>query len=393
MKQKYFSIFALYIALAWPPVLCAQESPTAFMERQKAEAKTQVETLLKSGTPRDRAWAAHLCVKHELKECIPALLAGLNSKFGDTGWFSSTGLCPDVGRVELEESRFPEATIQAIGNQAVLDALIRLGARPTAKELQPFFKGHPNEAIILLSRNPKEKENEAALISFLVPEFRNLVVNVLAASKSKLLAVKFLQNPVTIQAWVSTPRQRQSRQIPFGTVGATITTSAPCKPSGFPPIRFYKLVFPSIAVPINQKIVTSEGQLEWKVLDFGQSHELNGKLYSDSILPYFFPCRIQVAQVLEDAGAFRELPDFPVVSVQFPWVGSADACKRIAATCARTHRAFAELKQKFVAKNILTQAEADAIPLKIKVEIVDDRYPARKPLPKLGCPECPSLEK
>ncbi len=384
------SLALSFLLFTFPPASRAQETPAALVERQKVEAKEEVTRLLKSGTPRDRAWAAHLCVKHGLKECVPALIAALNPKFGDTGWASPTHLCPDVGRTEVEVSRIPEAQIQALGNQAVLDALIRLGARPSAKDLQPFFKGHPNEAIILLSRNPKQKGHEAALVGFLTPEYRNFVVHVLTASRSEMLAIHILKDPMVLQVELGDPEPEKSSSVRSGTPGASITTSAPCKPSGFPPVQFYKLVLPPLAYVETRNSASEghEGHLAWKILTWGEFHEMSWKEYSDTEIPYHLPCLLHVASLLGNPQPFLDLPVFPKVTLQLPWAGQKDACQHIADTCARTRKAFFALKQRYVAKNILTQSEADAIPLKIKLEILDARPSGSRPLPKIECPDC-----
>jgi hypothetical protein len=390
MNRIVTGFLSLLFLLGVPVGIRAQESPAAFVERQKTEAKEEVVRFLKSGTPRDRAWAAHLCAKFELKEFAPQLIAALNPKFGNTGWASPTPLCPDRGRTEVEENRFPEEKIQAIGNQAVLDALIRLGARPTADELRPYAKGHPNETLILLAREPVL--NEAALMTFLDGDAAAFAMPVLVKSRSRMLAVKFLRESVTIRVSITAPERKNHSGmpggVPGGVAGASISTATPCPLVNYPRIRFYKLVSPTLATLYGQKVETEE-KLAWITLDFGRSYDEPWRQYQDERNVSPLPCRQLVADLMEDSGAFRDLEDFPRVVITFPWAGQKDACRRIAETCTRTRAAFLELKRKYVVKNILTQAEADAIPFKIKLEIVDARPSGSRPLPEFKCPDCP----
>lgn len=293
-------------------------------------------------------------------------------------------------RIEVEESRFPEARIQSIGNQVVLDALIRLGAHPTADELRPYFKGHPNETLILLAREPVL--NEAALMTFLNGETGAFVMPVLVKSRSRMLAVKFLSERVTIRAAIIGPevekRSRMPGGVPGGMIGASVSTATPCRPVNYPEIKFYRLVSPTLSA-IHGRSVETESGLAWLTLDFGSSHNETTEQYQNERTVSPLPCRQLVADLLGESGAFRDLKDFPRVVITFPWNGQKDACQRIAETCARTRTAFLELKQRFVANNILTQAEADAIPFKIKLEIMDARISDGRPLPKIECLDCP----
>jgi hypothetical protein len=182
MNRIITGCLSIFFLLGAPFGIRAQESPAALVERQKTEAKEEVARLLKSGTPRDRAWAAHLCLKHGLKESVAELIAALNPAVGSVRRWSSSPGCSEVKDLN-NEKYFSEEQLQVIANQAVLDALIRLDARPTANELRPYFSGHPNETIILLAREPFQ--NESDLLNFPTPGFRNFGLKVLADMRSK----------------------------------------------------------------------------------------------------------------------------------------------------------------------------------------------------------------
>jgi hypothetical protein len=380
----FIELAALFLLCAIPPASRAQESPAAFVERQKTEAKEEVVRLLKSGMPRDRAWAAHLCMKHGLKESVPELIAALNPAAGTVGWSSFGPGCPEVK--DLSNGKyFSEEQLQFIANQAVLDALIRLDARPTAEELRFYFSSQPNETIILLARKPFP--NESALLNFPTPGFRNFCLKVLADAHSKMLAIQLLSREIALNVTVAGPNF-EFGGMPEGTVGIVYSLSTPCRPADFPDLRFYELVFSPKPDWLKRTIISKE-PLKWIEHDY-QSRRLMSWEERQShykTTPEFL--RDRMREMLDDPEALEQLPDFPTVDTIVRWKGPTPTCRRIAATCARTRAAFLELKQKYVAKNILTQAEADAIPLKIKLEIVDARPSGGRALPKIECSECP----
>lgn len=377
-------LVALFSSVTIPPASRAQESPAALVERQKIEAKEEVARLLKSGTPRDRAWAAHLCVKHGLKESVPALIAALNPAVGSVRRWSSSPGCSEVKDLN-NEKYFSEEQLQVIANQAVLDALIRLDARPTANELRPYFSGHPNETIILLARDPFQ--NESDLLNFPTPGFRNFGLKVLADMRSKKAATRLLSQELALTVTLFDPNHGFGGAIGPGP-GAAFTLFMPCRPADFPDLRFYELVFSPRPDRFNRPIV-SRGSLKWVEYDFGtyrgMSWDERQSFYE--MTPEFL--RERIREMLDDPEAFKNFPDFPAAAEIVKWGGREVTCRRIADACDRTRKAFLALKQRYVAKNILTQAEADAIPFKIKLEIVDARPSGGRPLPKIACPECP----
>jgi hypothetical protein len=385
MNRIVTGCLSIFFLLGAPFGIRAQESPAALVERQKTEAKEEVVRLLKSGTPRDRAWAAHLCVKHGLKESVPALIAALNPAVGEVRWWSFGHGCPEVKDLN-NGTYFSEERLQFIGDQAVLDALIRLDARPTAEELRPYFSSHPNETIILLAREPFS--NESALLDFPTPGFRNFGLKVLADVRSKRAATRLLSPEIALKVTVFDPKDGFGQGPEGPGPGAAFIVFMPCRPADFPDLRFYELVFSPRSNWLKQPLI-SRGSLKWVEHEYGshRSRSWEEQQSYDETKPEFL--RERMREMLDDPEAFKNFPDFPAAAEIVKWGGREVTCRRIADACARTRKAFLELKQQFVAKNILTQAETDAIPFKIKLEIVDARPSGGRALPKIACPECP----
>lgn len=242
MKRKYFLFFLFLPCLAWPPVLRAQESPAALVERQKTEAKEEVTRLLKSGTPRDRAWAAHLCVKGGLVECLPALAERLSPETSFAGFRELVEYSPTTG-TPAQHAR-NEAFL---ANQAILDALIQLGGSLPAQCALPLFEIHDDEIIILLLREPEK--NQAALFSILNerrPRSRSqkfALYSALIAIKSPSGIMHLLKQTAHVHVDVYEDfKGGVPGGIPGGYAGVYASRVGPTIPPDFPPIVFHSLI-------------------------------------------------------------------------------------------------------------------------------------------------------
>src|SRR5215216_6348077 len=91
-------------------------------DSQIAEVKTEVASLLATGEGRDRAWAAYLIGKHELREYLPSL-------------------------IELLAPTSLTSSKEYLVDRAALDTLIQLQAQVPADVLMPLYDLFTDEVI------------------------------------------------------------------------------------------------------------------------------------------------------------------------------------------------------------------------------------------------------
>jgi hypothetical protein len=356
----------LFSARAASPTLTfAQETPAAFLERPKAEAKAEVERLLKTIEPRDHAWAAHLCAKHDLKECLPLLAEGFlaDENKGDTlAW---------------------------LANQAIFDALIRLGATPPPERLMPFFDRHSDEVILLLLREPEK--NQGVLLSILTDHHlrtrsqRFALCSTLVAQRAPGIAAYLLKQRAYMVVSVLDRRNKGlPGGIPGGYAGVYISRMTPAIPEEFPPITFHSLIgespgqaaqtaVPACGPPVpvyHEMTVLKPGNyfVDQATRDVWQTdHE------------YIF----RFINALKRSEVNRSRPAFPryhfVVYCEKP----DQLSKLVVGQYRRASKEFTALKRSLVSLGALTQTETESLKLRVTLQVSDLRKHSTRPLPDL----------
>lgn len=128
----------------WKPhPIAAQANATAFAFGDNvtgAEAKRHLAEWLRSGEPREAAWAAHYVLRDKVQSAAPMLLNYVHVHAFDPAFNVNT----DYVRYELPEVKEADDAMAA-----VLDALIELRAHVPAEDLLQLAQAFPDEALIL----------------------------------------------------------------------------------------------------------------------------------------------------------------------------------------------------------------------------------------------------
>ncbi len=246
----------LFSARAASPTLkLAQETPAALVERQKIEVKEEVTRLLKSGTPRDRAWAAHLCVKHELKEFTPRLIAALDpaGDFPSEEAFIRFTDKPEIAALRLNAPPTDAETKAQLGlklptylaNQAILHALIYFKENLPPETAMELRFGHLDAVVILLLRDAKANAKHLLSIFSETPlaprSIRRAILWSLTEVNAPELAIFLLRQPIRVEIDAVNPPSEKGVPggIPGGFFGAVILRGNYKIPKDFPLIGFH----------------------------------------------------------------------------------------------------------------------------------------------------------
>jgi hypothetical protein len=250
-------LVALFSSVTIPPVSRAQESPAAFAERQKTEAKEEVVRLLKSGTPRDRAWAAHLCVKHGLKEFAPQLVAALNPEgnFPSEEAFIRFTDDPEMAARRLNapptdaetKARLVLKLPTFLANQAILNALIHFKENIPPETAMGLRFGHLDAVVILLLRDARANAKHLFSILSETPlaprSVRRAILWSLTDVNAPELTVFLLRQPIRVEIYAVDPPSEKGIPggIPGGKAGVIVLRGNFNVPKDFPPIGFHLL--------------------------------------------------------------------------------------------------------------------------------------------------------
>lgn len=385
------SLALSFLLFTFPSASRAQETPAALVERQKAEAKEEVTRLLKSGTPRDRAWAAHLCVKHGLKEFIPEIVAALDQAADISGHtdykeFWSAAITAARER-DFGEKKTP-AQIRATArmpafcaNQAIFDALIRLDANVSSEKVLPFFLGHPDEVVALLARDARK--NATALLEILVKKrwtsrsMRFAILSRLVQSKSPGVAAYLLEQPATLFLTVSETGTKPG--IVDGALGTDYSVGPFDLPPDFPPTSVYRFNRGHVD-PTNPLYCTDPIPVFLKRHESNAKGRVSGTIYDTwgSDEGYF----AHIVALLD--GAPDRYRDFPYYDRPLKWAGPARIKDQATVACREVHRDYENLKERLVAKGWLSRAEAGRLRLFIRMTfLADQRTDKTVPLPEI----------
>ncbi len=359
----FIELATLLLFCVSPPALRAQETPAALIERQKIELKEEVARLLKSGTPRDRAWAAHLCVKHGLKEFTPQLESAIDEQEGPVG--------------NPRSPRF-------FANQAVLDALIQLEADVPAEHIRSLYPRHPDEVVFLLAQDARK--NADALLAILKGRqwsSRSLqfaILSQLVLVRAPGVVAYLMKQPATL--YVTASETGTEAGIPGGAAGTDQSTGPFEVPPDFPPIGFHRFngeqigtvsptnpVYCSAPVTIHRQrfVVSATGPYGTTTDDSWGGDEA-----------YF----ARMVAFLDDQP--DRLSDFPNYARPLKWEGPEKVHGQLFAIRRDVNRAFNSLKERLLRKGLLTRDEADGIHLDLKMTfLLDGREDRTLLLPRI----------
>lgn len=325
----------------------------------------QVERLLASGAPRDRAWAAHLCVKHDERSVLPKL---------------AENLVPEPGN-----------TANLVANQAILDALIRLGGTAPAERLVPLLFLHSDEVVILMAREPAK--NRAALLSFIktgrlrTVSQRIFVYGVLMRQRSPGLAAHLLDRKMSILIPVYDDPAAPPRGIPQGHIGVDILRPSFSVPKTFPPVTIHSLTGSN---PPEKDPLTFIGDFPVQVYLYTNTIE-PGEIASPAT-PDTWDSHHEgtfLAQLLKRKPSYQ--------TWLFPWfylpvlcADPADLPRLVEEQRKLVTDTFNGLKKDLLAEGLLTRQEFDTLSPRIEsVRILDERKNKTAPLPAVPQTESP----
>lgn len=317
----------------------------------------QVERLLASGTPRDRAWAAHLCMKHDERSLLPKL---------------AERLAPEPGN-----------TANLVANQTILDALIRLDGTAPAERLIPLLFLHSDEVVILMAREPAK--NQAALLSFIkdgrlrTVSQRIFVYGVLLHQRSPGFAAHLLDRQLKIAIPVYDDPADLPRGVPQGHIGVDILRPSFSVPKTFPPVTIHSLTGSN---PPEKDPLTFIGDFPVQVYLYTNTIE-PGEIASPAT-PDTWDSHHEgtfLAQLLK-----REPPEqawlFPWFYLPVVCADPADLPLLVEEQRKVVTDTFNELKQSLLAEGLLTRQEFDALAPRIEtVWLYDHRKNRTTPLP------------
>jgi hypothetical protein len=345
-------------------VLPSHQDQTPTVEHQqlnaihKAEVKTRVGQLIQSASTRDRAWAAHLIGEYGLKEFAPALIELLNHNQPDPGW--------ETGFV----------------HRAVLDSLIRLGISAPSDSLMPLYERFPYETLIILARSPSE--NGEALLSIAEQPRREVcwvaACNLLAETKAPGFAA-FLLKSVKIKIEIAVS-EGGTRGHGYGMgVSSAVGCGVSQVADGFPPTARYQLiqgaerdavvVAPGLHPVYYKRQVIEPGVTNQRWIS-DADHSVRRDLYCLEYLAALF------GQSVSELG-LRE-----TYYKSIAWSGTQDYKVEVISLRELVTGNFERLKKQYIEKNLLSEAEAEALRPNLIITVMDMRENKTPPLPEIS---------
>jgi hypothetical protein len=345
-------------------VLPSHQDQTPTVEHQqlnaihKAEVKTRVDQLIQSASTRDRAWAAHLIGEYGLKEFEPALIELLN---------------PNQPAPEWEN---------ALVHHAVLDSLIRLGVSAPSDSLMPLYERFPYETLIVLARSPAE--NSDALLSIAEKPGREVcwvaACNLLAETKAPGFAA-FLLKSVKIKIEIAVSDGGTRGYGTGGSYGHGIGCGGSQVTNGFPPTARYQL----IQKPERDAVVVAPGlhSVYYKRQEFepgvtnqrwmsDADHSVQRDRYCLEYLAALF------GQNVSELG-LRE-----TYYKSIAWSGTQRYKVEVISLRELVIGNFERLKKQSIEKDLLSEAEAEALRPNLIITAMDMRENKTPPLPEIS---------
>lgn len=323
------------------------------------ELTSEVERLFASPLANERAWAAYLVAKYNLREFEPEVVKLLEP--------------------ELPPYGGDEYYLRLV----VLDSLIRMKMVIPGDRLAPLFKAYPAQTVILLSMDPKG--NRPALLA-LLPESRETlpwlaIGNLLAETKAQgfaALVLQDLETQITVRVW----DEPNHGGVVEGSGWMAVGDGGEGRPStlGFPPIGRYELTH----VAKRGALVQSMGKhpiYYYRVDPDGQGN-LGGPTINQHFQVDMNPYRMDYLAELLDTRA-EELPMRLEQSFNILWTGGESYRAEFVRIRAAVETQFDNLKARLVEKGALTSSESLDLKLKAIWRISDSRRNKTQPLPSL----------
>ena len=344
-------------------VLPSHQDQTPTVEHQqlnaihKAEVKTRVGQLIQSASTRDRAWAAHFIGEYGLKEFAPVLIELLNPNQPDPEWET------------------------ALVHRAVLDSLIRLGINAPSDSLMPLYERFPDETLIILARSPAE--NSDALLSIADQPRRDVcwvaACNLLAETKAPGFAA-FLLKSVKIKIEIAVS-DGGSGGIGTGGPSCAMGGAVSQVTDGFPPTARYQL----IQKPERDAVVVAPGlhpvyykrqEIEPGIKNQNwmsvAEHSVKRDLYCLEYLAALF------GQSVSELG-LRE-----TYYKSIAWSGTQHYKVEVISLRELVIGNFERLKKQCIERDLLSDAEAEALRPNLIITVMDMRKNKTPPLPEIS---------
>jgi hypothetical protein len=346
--------FSLVLVLLLTTIAFGQEKELF----SKDDPKNEIYGLFHSSESKDRAWAAYLIGKHEMREMLPDLYELL----------ASTDPTSDRGDYYIQ--------------CAALDSLIQLDAPLPSEMVSGIYQNFPDQTLVLLAKRPAE--NCPNLFSLLQQNIKSIewvaICNLLSKIKSPEFATQLLSE-VEIEATVRVYDSQIGganggfgRGIGTGCGGDGIFSV----PEGFPPIAIYKLTertnFGNVVVapgrhPIYyERLVVKGGQQK----GVGTSSTAIRK--DDYIIEY-------LAELLDTSDEEIKAcvkPNFEIILQHIK-----NYSTEIDSIGKKVEHLYSSLLKRFTEKNIFNQSKALSIKGRLEIRVYDFRNDRTLPLPEL----------
>ncbi|MEW6127396.1 MAG: hypothetical protein AB1757_10180 [Acidobacteriota bacterium] len=358
------SCFALLVFVLLTGTAFGQDRPEQISNEfqphtQTEQIKNEIYRLANSSSISERAWAAYLIGKHNLKEIAPLLLELLADR---------------ENRNHYEEFAF---------SNVALDALVQLNATVPAEALVPIYTHYPHQVLILLALSPAE--NQKVLLDIAktqaVPDiFWLMTHNLLSESKAKGFAALILRD-LHLETSVSVQDDESPGYGFGGSIGSGNHHNFKKIPEGFPPTAIYAL--------------TGNAERGATVIAPGK----RPVFYLRQILEPGTTSRVSVDRAFylqdKDEAALEYLAalldttqdDLNLVARDFQkliWKGKEKYKTDIEAIRKNVETDFSNLKYRLMEKGLLTEDEFEAGKLNLAIKIYDRRAVKKIPLPDLS---------
>jgi hypothetical protein len=333
-----------------------EQTPTVEYQQvnaiHKAEVKNRVDQLIQSASTRDRAWAAYLIGEYGLKEFAPDLIELLS---------------PDLPGPEWEITYV---------HRAALDSLIRLRVSAPSESLMPLYERFPDETLIILARSPSE--NSDVLLSIAEQPGRTVcwvaACNLLAESKAPGFAALLLKSlKIKIEIAVS---ERGNRMYGSGGWGASIACGLTSQiTNDFPPTARYRL----IQEPKRDAVVIAPGAhpVFYERHAFGR-----GGSFGDQSVERDRYCLEYLVALFDQSVSQLALRESYFKAIA--WSGTQQYKVEVISLRELVAGNFERLKKQCVERELLSEAEAEALRPNLIITVRDMRENKTPQLPEIS---------
>jgi hypothetical protein len=344
-------------------ILPSHQEGTQSVEHQqlnaihRAEAKNRVAQLIQSASNKDRAWAAYLIGEYELTEFAPALIELLDPNQIGPEWESSPVY------------------------SAVLDSLIRLRVSVPSDSLMPLYERYPDQTLIILARSPSE--NGKALLSIAEEPGRTVcwvaACNLLAENKSPGFAA-FLFKSVKIKVEIAVSEKGNRMYGSGGSSGGAGCGIAQVT-DGFPPTALYQLT----DEPKRDAVVIAPGPhpifYERQIIEPGRTNQKGVSVYYRSVERDRY-CLEYLAAMFNQSVSELTLRESYFKAIA--WSGVERYKVDVISLRELVMGNFERLKKQCIERNLLSEAEAEALNPNLIITVRDLRENKTPQLPEIS---------